>query len=315
MHRVLRSVVFASVSLVGCYAIHDRETDAATDARMTLDGSSPDAFTPDATTTTLDAGTDAFVPRDASCSAIEERNVRMCVLTPTGTIPEGEPYTLRIERTTCRCEERVCDVRVEGDRIALEITSCDTGMPCDECTNEAECVLPPLRSGTFQVSVDGVYAGLVDVEPRRMVSDARPACWAIPETPDAELECVGTPVDSPHLGEVCFRSLEDVGSFVRFLLTYDCTTCRDWSGGCVAIRESPRSILLRPSIQRCGCPDCPPCDPGACVARSVTCQTPPLRDGRYEVDVESSSGERRRLGAVDVLDVDTPGPVTCMALP
>jgi len=310
-------IALTSFAQLGCYDTNARDTDAAIDARLTIDGASMrDASVPDAFVSIPDVGVDAFVPPvDAACPTIVERNVRMCVLTPTGTLPEREPYTLRVTRSTCRCEARVCDVRVEGDRIRLGITACDTGMPCDECTNDAECTIPPLRSGVFQVIVDDVHAGFVEVAPRRMVSDATPACWAIPETPEVPLECVGDVIPTSTRGEICFRALEDVGSFVRFQLTYACAGCEDWSGGCEAIRESRRSILLRPAVQRCACRDCPSCAPDVCVPRTVTCETPPLRDGLYDVDVEDLGGGRRNVGALEVLDIDVPGPIGCVPMP
>lgn len=310
----LASPIFVSLVLVGCYVTHGVRSDAAIDASTTLDTAlRADVSGPDASTTP-DAGTDAFAAADAACPSIVERNVRMCVLTPTGTIPAGEAYTLRVTRSTCRCEARACDVRVERDRIHLDITACDTGVPCDECTNEADCVLPPLPSGTFEVVVDGVHAGSVAVEPRAMVSDASPACWAIPEAPESGLACDAVHVEIAPRGEACFRRLEDVGTFVRVQLEYECASCLDWSGGCEAVRTSRRQILLRPRIQRCECGDCP-CDPDLCVRRTVTCETPPLRDGRYEIDVEDSTGTLSTLGAVDVVDVDVPDPVTCTPMP
>lgn len=316
MPRLVRVfvVAFVSLAIVGCWATNARDLDAAViprDARRTTS----DAFGVDGPPIAFpDAGTDVFVAPDAACASSDERNVRFCVLTPTGTIPEREPYTLRVVRGQCRCEPRVCDVQIGGGVIDLGITTCDSGLPCDECTDEAECVLPPLEGGSYRVRVDGTEAGSVTVAPRRMVMDAQPACWAIPEPTDASLLCDGGVIEGPREGSVCFRALEDVGSFARFSLTLDCADCNDWSAGCAAVRESARSILLRPRLQRCDCPGCMECGDG-CTARTITCETPPLRDGAYEVHVERLSGERQRIGTLEVMDVDIPAPVTCQPLP
>lgn len=316
MHRAalaitLPSIALASSTLSGCYASHGlgdggRSIDAEVVTR--------DAGTePDAMALLLDAGTDAPALPDASCTRIEERSVRFCVLTPTGTIPAGDPYTLRLERSMCLCEGRTCTTRVSGSRLELDTETCDLPIVCDECTSELECTIPPLEEGSYEVFVDGVLSGTVRAAPRRMVMDAQPACWAVPDAPDDSLRCAGNVVERPLEGQLCHRPLEDVGTFVSFDVTIDCAACFDWSAGCEAVRESSRSVLVRPRLQACECPTCGACE-DVCVPQTVRCQTPPLRDGTYDVVVERGDGTRVTASRLEVRDIDVPGPIECAPL-
>ncbi len=307
--------VFASLALVGCYVSHDDRDASSLDAApfdvrrdAGLDAGLDAAGGPDA------APLDAHVAEDARCETLEERSVRLCVLTPTGEIPEEEPYTLRLERSLCLCAGRRCDVSVRDDgRVDLSLLTCATGAPCDECTREAECALPPLPRGDHEVWVDGVYSGALHVAPRRTVTEARPTCWAIPDAPPEGDACDGAIRSEPASGEICHRTVEDVGTFVRFTLTLACSACDDWSAGCEAVRDSARGILLRPRLQRCECASCGLCE--TCTPVSVVCETPPLRDGTYDVLVESADGTRTVASSLRVEDVDVPGPSACAPLP
>jgi hypothetical protein len=267
-----------------------------------------------------DAQPDAPLPTDASpdapsCEPVEERSIRFCVLTPTGTIPAGEPYALRIERSSCLCARRSCGVRVREGRVELSVETCGPELVCDECTTEVECALPPLPEGTHEVYVDGVLSGTVRAAPRRVVMDAQPACWAVPEEPDEGLRCDASLVARPGPDELCHRRLEDVGTFVSFDVAFDCGGCFDWSAGCEAIRESPRSVLLRPRLQTCACVESCGCDPDVCFPQTVRCQTPALRDGEYDVILEGPDGTRASVSRLEVRDVGSPGPVECTTLP
>jgi hypothetical protein len=310
MHRAL-AVALVSTSLVGCYASH-----TLGDADPALDAHAPtrDAWAlSDTPELSRDAGTDAREVPDASCEPIEEASTRFCVLTPTGAIPAGEPYTLRVERSLCLCEGRSCAVRVTDERLELSIETCELPITCDECTSEVECAIPPLEEGRYEVVVDGVFSGSVRAAPRRMVMDAQPACWAIPDAPDASLACTGNLAVRPGTGQLCHRTLEDVGTFVSFDVTVDCGGCFDWSAGCEAIRESSRSVLVRPRLQACECPTCGACE-DVCVPQTVRCQTPPLRDGTYDVVVEREDGTRVTASRLEVRDIDVPGPIGCAPL-
>lgn len=314
----MRRFAWAAVLLcAGCYAAHPREGgDAGSpDARRTDTGGAPPDAGTDATRPPADAPPDALVSPDAACMDVAERSTRVCVLTPTGTIPAEEPYTLRVERSLCLCEARSCDVRVSGERIDLALRTCAGDVLCSECTTEAECPLPPMPEGTRQLWVDGVFAGSVRAEPRRMVTEAQPACWAIPERPDESLVCTANVVERPGPSQLCHRMLEDVGTHVAFELTLECAGCFDWSAGCEAIRESSRSVLLRPRLQACDCPSCGACEPGVCFPQVVRCQTPPLRDGLYDVTLEGADGARVTASRLEIRDVAVPGPASCVPLP
>ncbi|MBX7195321.1 MAG: hypothetical protein K1X94_24915 [Sandaracinaceae bacterium] len=306
-------LVVTLAGLVGCYAAHGRDRDAGPtiDARTSLDAARD--LSSDAPPVAIDAGTDAYAPLDASCSLVEERSVRLCVLTPTGEIPEEEPYTLRVERSQCLCAGRSCEVTLGADgRLELALTTCDTGAPCDECTREADCNLPPLSRGEHSVWIDGVYTGEVHVAPRRTVTEARPTCWAIPDAPPEAFVCAGTVRSDSGAGQLCHRSVEDVGTFVRFTLTLDCASCSEWSAGCEAVRDSAGSVLLRPRVQLCSDPTGGEC--GACTPQTVVCETPPLRDGTYDVIVESPVGVRQVASTLRVEDVGVPGSTICVPL-
>jgi hypothetical protein len=312
MHRAALAIALVSSTLSGCYASH-----GLGDGGLPIDAEvvRRDAGTePDATALPLDAGVDAREIPDASCERIEERSVRFCVLTPTGTIPAGDPYTVRLERSMCLCEGRTCATRVTEGRLELTTETCDLPIVCDECTSELECAIPPLDEGSYDVFVDGVFSGTVRAAPRRMVMDAQPACWAIPDAPDDSLTCAGNVVERPSGGQICHRRLEDVGTFVSFDVTFDCAGCFDWSAGCEAIRESSRNVLVRPRVQACECPTCGACAPDVCVPQTVRCQTPPLRDGSYEVIVEREDGTRVSASRLEVRDIDVPGPIECSPL-
>jgi hypothetical protein len=313
MHRAALAITLAPMILTGCYASHGLgDGGLSIDAQVARRDAGNE---PDATGPSLDAGTDAPEPSDASCVRIDERSVRFCVLTPTGAIPAAETYFLRIERSMCLCESRTCATRVSGRRIELTTETCDLDIVCDECTSEQECVIPPLEEGSYDVLVDGVFSGTVRAAPRRMVMDAQPACWAIPDAPDDSLLCAGNVVERSSGGQICHRTLEDVGTFVSFDVTFDCGGCFDWSAGCEAIRESARSVLVRPRLQACECPTCGACAPDVCVPQTVRCQTPALRDGSYDVTVEREDGTRHVASSLRVEDVDVPGPSVCAPLP
>ena len=299
--------------LAGCYVTHARDAqDAGTDAAtVRIDAAREDAPRVEAP----DVGTDAFVAPDAMCSELEERSLRFCVLTPTGTIPEGRPFVLPVERSMCLCEQRVCDVSIGDGRIDLTLRTCDVDVVCAECTSEASCALPPLPRGTYEVRVGGLYSGTVEVSPPEMVTEARPACWAIPDPPDESLLCEGEVRARPGSGQLCHRALEDVGVAARFSVTFECADCFDWSAGCEARRESAGTILLRPRVQACACPECGVCDPAVCFPQTVVCETPALRDGEYRVFVERSPGERVDASSLTVRDITTPGPPVCVPLP
>lgn len=273
-----------------------------------LDGSPGDAG-PDARS---DAPHDAAPPTDAWCAPLPERSLRFCVLAPTGEIPEGEPYTLPIARTLCLCGGRSCAVFAGEGRIELSLTSCESDTDCDECTTEALCELPPLTAGEHEVWIDGVLSGAVRVGPRRMVSEARPSCSAVPDSAPDTLRCTGEHTTA-SVTQLCHRTLEDVGSVARFTLSLACSSCDAWSAGCEAVRDSARSLVLRPRVQRCACPTCEGCD--ACEPATVVCETPPLRDGRYEVLLEDAAGVRTAVSTLEVEDVMAPGPTRCVALP
>jgi hypothetical protein len=318
-------LVGALVTSAGCYRTNAR---AGSDADA-LDAGAPDATAPldaavgqdtglDAPSRDAppprDAGLDAAPPVDAACIELDERSRRFCVLTPTGTVPEGEPFVLPVERSLCLCEGRVCDVAVDGARIDLRIRTCDLHVVCDECTTEVGCVLPPLPRGGYAVWVDGVLAGEISVAPERPVAVATPACWAIPDPPDPSLECVGALVDRPGSGQLCHREIEDVGTNVRFTFTAECGACFDWSAGCEARRESSDTLVVRPRIQACDCPTCGACEP-VCAPVTVACETPPLRAGSYHVVIEGRDGERTRASMLGVRDVSEPGSTICPVVP
>lgn len=313
--RLLVAVVVLAVC-AGCYATRTRD---GSDGSVGPDGSlGPDASQPvDAAWTDAPRELDASVSRDAgadaaACTTVDERSVRACVLTPTGTIPEGERFELPVTRSRCLCPTRACDVTVRADRIELALRTCELGVDCDECTHEASCLLPPMERGARALWVDGVLAGPVAVAPPEMVREARPTCLAVPDAPNEALVCGGAVVERSGSAELCHRTLEDVGSHVRFTWTASCAGCFDWSAGCEAQREDARTIVIRPRIQACECPTCGVCESG-CFAREVTCETPPLRAGRYDVVLERPSGERVTASVLEVRDVDVPGPVRCTA--
>lgn len=303
---------FLALALLGgCYATHGRDPlDAGADAVISrIDAARSDA----PIAVSPDVGTDAPLPPDASCLVLEERSLRFCVLTPTGTIPEGAPFALPVDRSMCLCEQRVCDVAVGEGRLDLTLRTCDVDIVCAECTYDATCELPPLSRGTYEVRVDGRYSGTVEVAPPEMVREARPACWAVPDPHDAALICEGRVATRGGGAQLCHRALEDVGTIARFAFTFDCADCFDWSAGCEARRDSARSILLRPRVQSCDCPDCGVCEP-VCFPHTVVCETPPLRDGEYEVFVERAPGERMSASRLEVRDIITPGPPVCVPL-
>jgi len=309
-----RLAAFMALAILGgCYIAHERVAlDAGTDAAaVRIDAAREDA----PAAVRPDVGTDAFVAADAMCIELEERSLRFCVLTPSGTIPEGAPFALPVERSMCLCEQRVCDVSVADGRIDLTLRTCDVDVVCSECTSEATCTLPPLRRGTYEVRVGGLYSGAVEVAAPEMVSEARPACWAIPDPPDESLLCGGNLAARPGPGLLCHRTLEDVGTAARFSVTFECAGCFDWSAGCEARRDSSRTILLRPRLQACDCPECGACDPAVCFPQTVVCETPALRDGNYEVVVERVPGERRSASTLMVRDIIEAGPSVCVPLP
>jgi len=310
---VRRLALLALAILGGCYVSHARDAlDAGTDASVIrIDAAREDA----PPVVPRDVGTDAFTAPDAMCSELEERSLRFCVLTPSGTIPEGSPFALPVERSMCLCEQRVCDVAIGERRIDLTLRTCDVDVVCAECTSEATCALPPLPRGTYEVRVGGLYSGTVEVAPPEMVREARPSCWAIPDPPDESLLCAGNVTARPGPGQMCHRALEDVGAAARFSVTFECGGCFDWSAGCEARRESADTILLRPRVQACDCPECGACDPAVCFPQTVVCETPSLRDGDYEIVVERAPGERLSVSSLAVRDITTPGPPVCVPVP
>jgi hypothetical protein len=298
----------------GCYATRMRGGrdggGPPADAPRAPDVTAPEDAAPTQDVTTRpDAGSDA-----GACVPIDERDVRACVLTPTGTIPAGEAFELPVTRSRCLCGGRACDVRVDADRIELALRTCEREVDCDDCTFEATCVLPPMMRGERALWLDGVLAGRVVVAPPEVVREARPACLAIPEPPDGSLVCTGAVVPRAGAAELCHRGLEDVGAHARFTWTASCGACSDWSAGCEAQREDARTIVLRPRLQACDCPSCGACEP-SCAPRSVTCETPPLRAGRYTIVVERAPAERATVSTLEVRDVELPGPVTCTVAP
>ena len=102
---------------------------------------------------------------------------------------------------------------------------------------------------------------------------------------------------------------------MSFDVAFDCGGCFDWSAGCEAIRESPRSVLLRPRLQTCACVESCGCDPDVCFPQTVRCQTPALRDGEYDVILAGPDGTRASVSRLEVRDVGSPGPVECTTLP
>jgi hypothetical protein len=299
---------------VGCFHAHERvASDAGVDAAVTPRDAhaEPDAFVP-----SPDAALpDAFTPDAGSCMTPGVGNPRhACVLAATGTLPADEPYTLPLGFARCECPQaRSCTVAVVGNVISLTTATCDDAFECDECEFDAPCAIPPLPAGRYFVDVNGARAMEVEAAPRTMPMVARPICAPIPMAPDASLVCELDTRPAPARPiSVCRPSFEDVGQYVRFDVVLPCPSCFDLDGGCETQLDGPR-LVLRPHLLRCDCPTCGACDP-TCVPRTITCVSPPLSSGVYDVIVETIDGEQS-AGPLEIRDVFEAGDRFCTEVP
>lgn len=310
MARLLALVL--ALCVTGCFRAHE----------LTGVDAGPEAARPDAAP--VDAGRDALArdatspdasaPDAGSCETPGVGNpIRACVLTATGAIPSGEPYALPLSFSRCECPAtRSCSAFVEGDHITLTTAICDDPVECGECEFDVGCGLPPLPVGHYFVDVNGVRTMEVDASPRIIPPVARPLCAPIPDAPDSALVCeLGARPAPARPLSVCFPGLEDVGRNVRFDVVVPCPSCFDVDGGCEAQLDGAR-VILAPHYHRCDCPTCGACDP-SCTPMTITCVSPPLPSGVYDVVVEAEDGEHP-AGPIEIHDVFDPGDRVCTVL-
>jgi hypothetical protein len=316
MRRVAAALLALSLGLAGCFRAHgvsEPEIDAARpDAALhdagrdafAVDSALPDAGPPD--TSVPDAGTCMHPGIGRPNSA--------CVLTATGTIPSGEPFTFPLGFARCECPEtRSCSVAVDGDHIALTTAICDDVVACDECELDVGCALPALAPGHYFIDVDGARTLEVDASPRFVPPVAHPLCAPIPRAPDPSLVCDLDARSGPSFPmSVCRPALEDVGRYVRFEVVLACASCFDADGGCETQLDGTR-LVLHPHVHRCDCPTCGACDP-TCVPLTVACVSPPLSSGSYDIIVAATDGEHFG-GTIDIRDVFEAGDRVCTEVP
>ncbi len=316
MPRSIALLLVPCLAAAGCFRAHGIVGEDAGVDLVRPDAARPDAFVPaDAARhdTGFDVGPpDAFAPDAAGCMDFEVGTPRnACVLAATGTLPAGEPYALPLSFSRCECpESRRCEVTVVGNVVSLTTAVCNDIVACDECEFDVPCALPPLAAGHYFVDVNGARTMEVDAAPREVPTVARPVCAPIPLAPDAPLVCdlEARPAPSPPFS-VCRPALEDVGRYVRIEVVIPCESCFHVDGGCETQLDGA-SVVLRPHLHRCDCPDCGVCDP-ACAPLTIACVTPPLSAGVYDVVVESAEG-LHDAGPLEIRDVFDPGDRVCV---
>jgi hypothetical protein len=305
--RTLASVVLLAA---GCYEAHQLEgTDGADAARPDagIDAGRPDAGLPDA------GLPDAVLPDAAlpPCPGayVPARATRLCALTPTGTIPAGEPTAIPVAIGGCFCQEIfACRGEVIAPRV-LELSTliCPDEDGCKECGSflETRCEVPPLAAGEWEIRIEGTPAAQVVVAPRMTADPARPICWNVAPPDD---RCSWPPATAPVAGvRVCHRDLADVGSQPAFTLDLPCPDCSFGPGGC-EVQLERNALHVRPLAR--GCP-VDECEPG-CRPVQAFCHPPPLAAGDYEVRFEGSM-TRSLLRVRDIVPGE-PTTELCVAL-
>lgn len=299
----------------GCYLSHENVTtfidvpDGALDGGIDVgrDGGPRDGG-PDAA---RDSGTDSPDAGPPCALLPDDRATTFCSVTTDGDLPAGTPFDLLVRWSSCACPAgRTCDVTVDGDVIDVRTLSCALDTECDDCSFEGICPVPALEERAYRLRVDGVdvFDARAAVQPRGGRSHAR--CYEVPAAPDPVLECVYAWEDPVGAATLCYRELEDVGTYVRFRFTETCRGCSDWTAGC-SVELSGGRLVVRPRVQQCTCPTCGDC-PDVCVPIDVECRSIALRDGAYPVELELEDGSRIDGGTLVVEDVTAPGPERCI---
>ena len=288
----------------GCARSHQRCDTCGSDASLdaaTRDAAPADAPGRDAPLGPEDAGHDAQAPDGGMlCAGTTDRFGYACVFAATGTLPAGRASTLPVFFERCECRE--CAASVRGAELSLTTRACDH--ECAECTFDASCALPPLSAGDYALLIDGAWVGSVRAQPAEPTEIARPRCLARQET-DAPLDCQSAPSELlPSADEICMRELIDVGTSARLELRAS-LPCELATATCAVTLEGSR-VLVRPVVSACPAAGCAP---GSVVETTVRCVGPPLRDGRYSVEIDLGAGPRTRR--LTVRDITSPGDVVC----
>lgn len=309
--------------LAGCYRRHAPPEGSPPDAgpvarpdagRPGRDAGPPDAGAPDAGRPDAgrpDAGpiptVDAGPPPPCAVDVVPVRATRFCALTPTGTLPSGEPTSIPVAISGCFCEAALgCAGRiVEPGVLALDSVLCPDEDECERCASflESRCAVPPLTPGTWEVRLSGFPAAVVEAAPRMRADPARPRCW---NAAPADLECSWPPAPlRPTAATVCHPSVADVGSQPAIVIELECAECGFASGGC-EVELAGSEILVRPLERACPVDECDP----ECRTTTLVCQPPPLAAREYEIVLEGAP--RSPLSVADI-PPGTPRPEVCLS--
>jgi hypothetical protein len=290
----MRRAVLLTLLAVGCYRAHERGDagrELAIDAGR--DGGR-DSGRDAGRDAGIDAGSDAGIDSGICEGAIEERIDNVCSFDRLGAIPAREASSLYLWYARCSCG-RMCNASVRGDRVELDTFTCP--VPCDECSNDGACELPALEEGDYRLVLDGEDVGVLPVRVRDL--DRGTFCFAVPHR--ATVSSCDWPPSAVVPTRLCHRSLEDVGTFVRFDLELDCDAGCALPASCTARLEA-RTIFVTPGTVSCSS-ECPPC----AERNRISCASPPLRTGDYRVIVEGAG----LISHFTVRDVFDPGPTIC----
>ncbi len=279
------SVAIAVAAMSACATSHlGGEEDAAF---PTWDGS----FTRDAHTgdgSVGDAATDARTVCEPPNLARLHRPDWVCEAAST-----RESSRMRVMLSGCYCaSEFTCELVETGDHeLSLVTTGCqnpgiDCGCAIDAPPAMAECEVPVLSAGRWTVRVDGTPA--FDFVPQS--TPLATACHQVaPPHPDVPGTTTSTfcpwpsavPTEVPRL---CTWLRGPSDRHVPFEFEYGLPDCFADPGDCEVALLPPNILLVTPRVRACECPVCGVCPP-AIYTVPVTCHSPRLSAGEYEVQV------------------------------